>query len=143
MNLFVYGTLMDPEIMTSVAGEVGNGQAARLSGYVRRRVSGELYPAIVPQPGSVVDGLLYARLSPAILEKLDCFEGKDYLRRTVLVELAEGRRVAAQVYVFADKCRDRLSNEDWNLKAFRKDWKAGFVKSDQGFVSVTRGNEKV
>ena len=142
MNLFVYGTLMDPEIMALVAGEAGNGQTARLSGYVRRRVSGECYPAIVPQAGAVVDGLLYAGLSPKILERLDRFEGENYFRRTVLVELAEEKRVMAQTYVFVDKCRDRLSDENWSLEAFQGD-KAGFVKADQGFISATRGNEKV
>ena len=64
MNLFVYGTLIDAEIMRTVAGDDYVSERATLSGYVRRRVSGEVYPAIIECPGASVSGITYLDVNP-------------------------------------------------------------------------------
>ena len=43
--------------------------------YARFRVRGEQYPAILPQPGSSVEGMLLRGLTPAQLDRLDEYEG--------------------------------------------------------------------
>jgi len=44
-------------------------------GYARFRVRGEQYPAILPQPGGSVEGMLLRGLTPAQLARLDEYEG--------------------------------------------------------------------
>ena len=84
--MFVYGTLMVPQVMQDVCGYIGAGTPAQLAGYDRRLVRDEVYPAILPCPGSAVSGLLYRGVSPTQLRRLDAFEGEYYRRSPVIVK---------------------------------------------------------
>jgi len=133
MNLFVYGTLMDKEIMQIVSGELFSSAKATLQGYVRKQVVGDVYPAIVERQGHDVVGILYYDLSESALKKLDRFEGDQYDRCGVSVSLQEGQRANAQAYVFAEKSRQRLSADNWDYRFFLKTGKASFLASYSGF----------
>jgi gamma-glutamylcyclotransferase (GGCT)/AIG2-like uncharacterized protein YtfP len=107
-NLFVYGSLMDTDVLEGVIGHVHRGERlrARLKGYKRISASGWTYPALVPQAGAYTDGVLVTGLSDTELEALDRYEEVTegvYLRATVKVTVGEsasaGALVAAQTYV--------------------------------------------
>jgi gamma-glutamylcyclotransferase (GGCT)/AIG2-like uncharacterized protein YtfP len=132
MNLFVYGTLLDAEVMRTVAGADHVSEPSTLSGYVRRRVSGEVYPAIVERPGASVSGLTYLDVSPASFARLDRFEGALYERRMVVTQGARTARLPAYAYVLSPAATARLSEEAWSLEAFQRDGKARFVRAHQG-----------
>ncbi|MGB5765898.1 MAG: gamma-glutamylcyclotransferase family protein, partial [Arenicellales bacterium] len=68
MNLFVYGTLMDADIMGRVTGSAYQSQEATLQEYSRRTVRGEVYPAIIKQCGCSVDGVVYFNISLVDIE---------------------------------------------------------------------------
>ena len=88
-DLFVYGTLTDPERVTA------------LTGKQFERVNSPLgYPFILPRPGAIVQGVLLLNVDPASLVQLDAYEaeGDLYRRQTVVVEVAD-RRVPAMTYV--------------------------------------------
>ena len=135
MQLFVYGTLMDAEIMSHVAGGHFFSRSAKLEGYRRRRVRGEVYPAIVPCPDETVSGRVYFSLSPAALERLDQFEGQQYERCPVTVTCAAGS-LPVQAYILAPAYHDRLSSETWELTTFQRSGKILFSRHYTGFERV-------
>ena len=118
MNLFVYGTLLDEDIMQLVAGTVPPSIAVRLPGYRRRKICGQVYPGIVIRAGEVVAGRLYLNISAELWARLDRFEGGEYERTTVLVESASGEQLPAQTYVLTPGGQSELSNEPWSMAEF-------------------------
>ena len=128
MNIFVYGTLMDPEIMQAVSGAYYAGRSATLHGYVRKRIAGEVYPAIIPDHGASVRGVLYCGVTAESLLRLDRFEGSQYDRHEVAVELENEGPMRAQTYVLAVACRGQLSNDDWVYQEFMQTGKAQLLK---------------
>ncbi len=138
MNLFVYGTLMDKEIFQIVAGERSSSDQAVLPGYIRKQVIGEVYPAIIQQSEHEVSGILYYNLSKTALNRLDHFEGDQYDRCPVRVSLRNGRFVGAQVYVFAEKSKQRVAPEEWDYQTFLNGGKELFLRGYSGFRELNQ-----
>ncbi|MEQ8848246.1 gamma-glutamylcyclotransferase family protein [Botrimarina sp.] len=114
-HLFVYGTLMS---RYHNAHAVALRQAANLLGRATLRgrmhvVQGPrgtlVYPAVVASddPADVVRGEVYRVEDPGVFDRLDRYEGAEYERRTVAVELGDGRRLSALAYLFLG-ATDRL-----------------------------------
>jgi gamma-glutamylcyclotransferase (GGCT)/AIG2-like uncharacterized protein YtfP len=94
LRLFVYGTLLAPEVMRRVCGRVPPATSATLPGFARGGINGEPYPAIVRSQGSCVQGLLYTRVTPPMLTRLDRYEGGLYRRCVVEVDTRDGACLA-------------------------------------------------
>lgn len=135
MNLFVYGTLMVPEVMFAVCGHGRRGQSAMLLGYRRRRIVNEVYPAIVCCAGDRVEGICYRGLNAAQARLLDTFEGDMYRRCTVSIRTAEGVQ-SADTYVLVPRFRSRLSREPWSLGLFVATHLDAFVRDYRGFAAL-------
>jgi gamma-glutamylcyclotransferase (GGCT)/AIG2-like uncharacterized protein YtfP len=135
MNLFAYGTLMDDEIMARVSGMRCRDEHAVLSGYVRRAVRGEVYPAISPRPGETVEGVVYFDLTPEAFDRLDRFEGPMYRRTAVTVTLqgSGSEKAAAETYVIAPEHLDRLSDRNWSFEEFLEKGKGRFQRGYEGY----------
>lgn len=58
-HLFAYGTLMCDDIIAEISGSLLSHVSATLRGYRRMCVKGEHYPALVPEAGGSVEGVLY------------------------------------------------------------------------------------
>ncbi|MDH4317976.1 MAG: gamma-glutamylcyclotransferase [Desulfobulbaceae bacterium] len=129
MNLFVYGTLLDPEIFYRITGVQPKAVAGVLADHERRLVREEVFPAIIAQSGATVSGLVYADLSPFVMDLLDRYEGELYRRREVLVRLADHTTVRAETYVIADWAAHLLTQEAWSLEEFRKKDKKRYLES--------------
>jgi gamma-glutamylcyclotransferase (GGCT)/AIG2-like uncharacterized protein YtfP len=104
MRLFIYGTLLDGlshgEAARLVEG-LGPGVSASIAGALRV-VEEPLgcYPVLVPGvDGRVVGKVIEAPDDPRWLAELDAYEGPDYLRWTVVVELEDGSEVEAAAYI--------------------------------------------
>ena len=137
MNLFAYGTLMDPEIMRQVSGVESRVAKAVLCGYLRRAIRGEVYPAIVARPAETVEGVVYFDLTPAAFERLDPFEGPMYRRTAVDVVFTEsGENTAAEAYVIAPEFEDRLSDRSWSFEDFLARGKSAFQGGYPGYRSL-------
>ena len=122
--LFVYGTLMFPEVLLGLLGRVPSSQPATLSGYARHRVSHAPYPAILPadSPGAAVAGLLLEITLPE-LERLDDYEGEQYLRQEVTVRAdSDQGSSACWTYVWDDR-EDLLLKESWDPEAYDRNLK--------------------
>lgn len=128
-TIFVYGTLQFPEIMAAVAGAHFTGTAATLDGYRRYAVADAPFPGIAPDPRGRVDGLVYAGLDGAALERVDDFEGEPYRRETVAVRAEDGRTVAADTYVIRPDWRSILLDRAWDAEAFARQWHDHYLRA--------------
>lgn len=135
MDLFVYGTLMVPQVMYAVCGLDRPGQPAVLDGYRRRLIRGELYPGILACRGEHVDGVLYRALAPRQLALLDAFEGGMY-RRTAVSVRCGGTVLTADAYVVGDDFAGMLSDSAWSLDDFLRDGLDRFIAAYPGFFAV-------
>lgn len=62
VNVFVYGTLMADQIAGKLLGRVPASSGATLSNYIRYRVKGVAFPAIVAKAGEAVEGKVRMRV---------------------------------------------------------------------------------
>lgn len=136
MHLFVYGTLMDQEIMFRVAGGGFGFKSAVLNDYVRRTVRGEVYPGIVARKGESVQGVVYFGLTAAAVDRLDRFEGNLYRRSGVVVNAGHGAAIEAQAYIIENRFVYRLSESEWHFEAFQKHAKNRFQTSYAGYKDL-------
>ena len=106
VNLFVYGTLLDPKMRRAVIGRSCRTRAATLVGYARREGR---YPYLAPDAAACTAGQLLLRLTGAELARLDDYEGvapsliegaarRLYARTAVEVICADGRPTCCWVY---------------------------------------------
>ena len=126
MNVFTYGSLMFEEIWTNVVAGNYSRQDARLYGYLRRKIRGEIYPAVIAGSNEdYVDGKIYLDVSIDDINSLDVFEGEYYQKRSCECQLDGGRKIPACVYVFKNKFQYLIESEAWDPDEFSK---AGVVK---------------
>lgn len=117
--VFAFGSLMDRELMALVLDRDVSGVTmteATIRGYVRRRVAGEYYPALVPQPDGIVVGRLVEGLSPDDIDRIHFYEGDVYDLAPVHAVTADGRRFTA--HVFLDGGDLRVSRQGWDFQSW-------------------------
>jgi len=136
MDLFTYGTLMSPDIMARVAGCRLHSVPARLAGYRRTLVRGEVYPGIAEAVGHEVDGVLYLDATDEAMRRLDAFEGEMYDRQEVLVTMEGGESCTVMTYVFRPEFRHLLTDTPWDYQQFLATGKERFENGYFGFGEV-------
>jgi hypothetical protein len=83
------------------------------------------YPGIIPQYDRSVLGVYVTGLDDGNMSNLDAFEGPEYRRDKVKVQLldeaggTEGQEAEAETYVFLDE--NYLVNEEWSYDEFVKE----------------------
>lgn len=101
--LFVYGTLMNPDVMHYVMGRVPTRYSGTLKDYKKIGLN------IVESPGDSVEGF-YFEVKPDDLKALDAYEGvADGLYKRIKVVLEEGEECIAYQKVRPDV---RINLED-------------------------------
>jgi gamma-glutamylcyclotransferase (GGCT)/AIG2-like uncharacterized protein YtfP len=99
MDLFVYGTLMDDDLVARLIGRRLRKEAAALPGYRKLAPAGN-YPYIVSDAAASVTGFLLRGLDAAALAALDRYEDEGRLyRRTQVVVTVAGTPRPAMTYV--------------------------------------------
>lgn len=88
--------------------------------YACYSLTGKQYPAIAPVKGEKVDGVLYTGLQKAQYARLDAYEGEEYWRRRVWVDIGL-ERVQAWTYILRPRYHYRLSGRPWSLEHFRRE----------------------
>uniref|UniRef100_A0A061QV32 Putative gamma-glutamylcyclotransferase n=1 Tax=Tetraselmis sp. GSL018 TaxID=582737 RepID=A0A061QV32_9CHLO len=145
-RVFVYGTLMAPEITRLLISRVPNQSPATLRGFRRLRVKGQDFPAVISVSGSKgttdntceVQGLLLQGLTNKELAIFDEYEDDDYSRETLQVHLTEGSCETAFVYVWRDEGRHLLEETEWDYEEFRRNKLSGYSKMVESFVEEIR-----
>jgi hypothetical protein len=97
---------------------------AILHNYCRHRVRDCDYPGIIPEKGQSVRGTYVTGLTDGDMYRLDTFEGSEYSKQKVKVEVLEddshssGQEMEANTYVFTAG-DDLLEKIEWNYDEFR------------------------
>ncbi len=125
---------MLPEVMELVAGGSFARRPARLRGYRRRLLRGEVFPALVPAAGEEVAGVLWEGLDAAALARIDRFEGAPYARPRLRVETASGEAREAFVYVLRPEHAALASDADWDEAEFRARHLGAFLAGCRAFA---------
>lgn len=117
-HLFAYGSLQSREVFHALCGGGVVGERVLLHGHARYRLRGASYPALVPQRGGLVEGVLYRNLAPWQWRRLDEFEGTLYRRCVVWVALPAGDKVRAYCYLLVPRYVARLQRGEWEFADF-------------------------
>eukprot|EP00977_Amphora_coffeiformis_P006023 scaffold1294_cov167-Amphora_coffeaeformis.AAC.4 len=133
-SLFVYGTLMAPEVMQTLVSRLPPCRPATLAGYSRHPVAGYAFPGIVASEKikdsaarqTSVPGLLFTDLTHDELAILDWFEDREYTRTQVSVTSTttsdqEDSRAMTQVYVWTNPLSELHVDRTWDYERFRRD----------------------
>lgn len=104
--LAVYGSLAPGEVNHHhLVNLVGTWQSGTVRGRLVKKGWGDGlgFPALIPDPdGDLIDvQLLTCDLLPEHWGRLDAFEGREYQRIQLPVELSDGHRVMANIYIAA------------------------------------------
>jgi hypothetical protein len=106
---------------------------AVLRDYIRSRVPGVSYPAVAPKKGRNVQGICVSGLTGGDIWRLDRFEGSEYDRKVLDVELlgedgvfGKGERVKAEVYVWNAR-QEGLEDGEWSIEEFRKEHLSSWI----------------
>ncbi|MFN0181559.1 MAG: gamma-glutamylcyclotransferase family protein [Gemmatimonadales bacterium] len=116
-NVFTYGSLMYRRVWDRVVAGEYPARPGTIRGFERRRIVGEVYPALVPgSPERSVGGVVYLGVSAADLAALDQFEGEAYRRIEVVVDTGDGSGLAAWTYAFV--AVERVDQTEWDAERF-------------------------
>ncbi|MCA8959204.1 MAG: gamma-glutamylcyclotransferase [Planctomycetes bacterium] len=118
-DLFVYGTLLFPEVVERVIGRRLESRPARLPGYARLRVLDEVYPGLAQSPCAETPGQLLLGLRTEDLERLDRFEGARYQRTPVEAIDTDGTVWPTETYLTPPAHWVFLSDEPWDPEPYR------------------------
>lgn len=117
-HLFVYGSLLFPDLVTALTGKQFYSIPATLKGYRRCRVKDCDYPAIIETPGARVEGKIIENVDDRSMQLLTFFEGDDYTKQLVTVSL-QGKKMKATTFVWiTDKAF--LEEADWKEAEFER-----------------------
>jgi gamma-glutamylcyclotransferase (GGCT)/AIG2-like uncharacterized protein YtfP len=112
-GLFVYGSLMFPEVLEALLGRTPAIEPAALDGWRVAALADRVYPGLVEAPGLLAAGRVLLGLDTAEQAMLDAFEEDDVYERRPVV-LADGRTAAT--YVWIDPAA--VLAHDWDPQRF-------------------------
>ncbi len=100
-DLFVYGTLLDPELLRRILGRDIRRlrmRPASAGGVRKMRVKGRAYPTLRPDAGATVDGRLVEGLTAGDMARLGRYEGPEYRLVDLDVRLGDGATRRTRAY---------------------------------------------
>ena len=123
MNLFAYGTLMEPRVLRQVTGLTPRATSATLIGFRRLAFKNECFPGIVPATAeetaeTMVIGRIFFELSDSAWPLLDAFESAIYERVEVDVFATTREKFKAETYIVKGAYRHLLTDRDWDFDYF-------------------------
>lgn len=136
--LFAYGTLQDEDVLAAVLGRsiaVADLPLAVAPGFKAVAYPGRVYPALVACPGEAAPGRLIEGLDERDLAVLDAFEGEEYRRMSLAVEV-NGAPVSAHAYMPAiDMSCDGPA---WSFQHWLSAHKPGLIHAETSAARALR-----
>lgn len=117
MHIFIYGSLMFPQIWQRVVHGSYRSAPATAHDLIRLALVDDIYPGMVARAGEQVEGVLYFDVDAQDVAALDAFEGCEYERAEIAVKMPAGEIVIAGTYIFL--AGQRLSAVSWEPQAFQ------------------------
>lgn len=98
-RVFIYGTLLNRDLLRIVLGREFKAQDACLSGFRSSWVKGQEFPMLAADPNYTADGIVLENVSPEEIARLDFYEGP-YSYDLAEVEIdVDGEKKRAQTYL--------------------------------------------
>lgn len=129
MRFFFYGTLIDADVRRLVLGRLApdDVEPAILRGWRRVKLAGVTYPGIVSDAKGRVEGVLARGLGRMARRRLERYEGDEYALVPAAVAAANGKTVAAQMFVSGQALK-RASGV-WTIADWQRRHKRRFLAS--------------
>jgi gamma-glutamylcyclotransferase (GGCT)/AIG2-like uncharacterized protein YtfP len=139
LPMFVFGTLMDEDLLRIVLGHAIPEQCrevAHLKGWRRPVIAGRTYPMLRPHATGRVAGLLLRDLNEQDRDRLDYYEGPEYRLGVVEVRSSGGTREQALAYL----CPEGIAagGRDWRLETWRLRHKRAAIARVRGLMAGWR-----
>lgn len=128
MNLFVYGTLMDEDVLNRVVGRpvpASSIGVAYVDGYRRVYVKDSYFPILIEAENATVEGRLVNGLGARAVQRLIRFEGRQFRLKRLSVRLEHGR--AAEAECFLPVAGVAATDEDWDPAIWRRRYKRAYL----------------
>ncbi len=128
MDLFVYGTLMDDDVLGRVVGRpvpASRIGVAFVDGFRRVYVKGSYFPILIEADGATVEGRLITGLGAQAVQRLTRFEGRQFQLKRLTVRLAHGRTADAEC--FLPVAGVDHTDDDWDLDTWRRRHKRAYL----------------
>lgn len=126
-NVFVYGTLMFPDVQKAITGETLVFCDANLSGFRRGKLKDREYPGIIECSEGTVAGKVLLGVRAELLDLFDKYEGYEFRKVEASPILSAGERVEAIAYAWA-LAPDDVQEEDWDAIEFEREKLQNFVR---------------
>ncbi|MGA2071480.1 MAG: gamma-glutamylcyclotransferase family protein, partial [Sedimentisphaerales bacterium] len=131
-NLFVYGSLRDPQIFESVCGMSFTRKSGKADAHTllaepvflagHKKVSPDnVYFYAVESPGSKIEGFVIYDVPAGAMAEIDRYEGKRYERETVRVHTAHGL-VSAQAYLVSHEAMKKQFGDRFHVNLIHELW---------------------
>ncbi len=126
---FFYGTLMDPDVLSWVAGQripATRLRPAWIDGHVTRTVLGKTCPVLVEAADEVTGGRYVAGLGLEAADRIHRFgdDGHDLVMKSI--RLPGGGRREAMVYLGTEWME--ISDEVWDFRTWRRHHRASCLR---------------
>ncbi len=122
MDIFVYGTLLIPELTEALLGYKPNKKAAILKHHLPVTLLTEqgetAYPVLKQEKNATTNGAILINLSDRDLKILQLYEGDEYVLKDNLVSI-ENKTVKVSVFMPVDTLQKRHGNL-WSIAAFKQ-----------------------
>ncbi|PLX41938.1 MAG: gamma-glutamylcyclotransferase [Deltaproteobacteria bacterium] len=125
--LFVYGTLIFPEVVAALLGALSEARPATAKGFSVRALKGRIYPGLAEEAGALAEGILYYGLDGEKMDTLDRFEGEEYRLSEIRVACGE-EELTALVYLLAEPFTELLTVDRWDRLRFFQNHLDSYVK---------------
>jgi len=135
-NIFTYGSLMFPMVWDKVVEESYNLSPAVLSEHICYQIKGADYPAMIPKLLHNVKGMVYCKVSPDDIQRLDKFEGEYYSRQSVSVTQYDEEKMMVDTYILKPEYYSIMEEKRWDVKKFQVEGLDRFMKSYFGFDKI-------
>lgn len=142
-SLFVFGSLMDPDVLALVSGmpiDAPQMQASTASGFRQCEVSEESYPVLVADQSAQCHGLLISGLTCEALQRILFFEGDEYTLESIQVhrESAPDNRSHQSVnaWYFHDTGAYTIRPESWDFGHWQSHHKASFLEGTKKYMQL-------
>ena len=117
-QVFAYGTLAIPQVMSALTGAGFPAVSAHVIHYARFLLKGKSYPGMCRRKGAMTSGRLYLNVDKESLRVMDEFEDDIYVRETIVVMTESGTFANAWTYLIPEDYEVRLGVECWDQDSF-------------------------
>lgn len=114
-NIFVYGTLQNPEVVEALTGKSFKQTPYVLNGYKVFQVKGEHFPGMVKSKGSSAKGYILYDVDKKAFEIINKWEGTSYTPNIIKIS-ADSNEIEAITYIWKD---EMVLEGNWSNEIYR------------------------